>query len=175
MSEPIQSQFIGMSEGVKIHYKGALDNLLFLKRQQWTITNHALLLYAAMVALAKGTNDIERTILSFLALVGCGFAVYCMQHTQRSMTRYYRNVYEMQQKYFTPDERGAFLMMSERPDFHYNGAFIWGLIIANILAFLVAIYFIWVKGGLPILDGLPPNTKSRSSAALFEQAVAWLV
>ena len=33
-----------MSEAVKILYKGAIDNIIFLKRQQWVITNYALVI-----------------------------------------------------------------------------------------------------------------------------------
>lgn len=165
---------IKMSEGVKVHYKGVLDNLTFLKRQQWTITNHSLVLYAAMVALAKGTNDIERTLLTVFAFLGCGYAIYCMWHTQRSMTRYYRNLYDIQQNYFHAPEREVLQMLPSRPDFHYNGAFIYGLMFANVAAFLVSAYYIWIKGGLPILDSRPPGAKSASSGVLFEHALALL-
>jgi hypothetical protein len=114
---------IGMSEGIKIHHRGALENLVFLKRQQWTITNHALVVYAAVVALARDTNDIERTILSGLGLLACGYATWCMVHTQKSMTRYYRNVYEMHQKYFSVEERERLELHRERPGFSHNFGF----------------------------------------------------
>ena len=143
------------SEGMKLHYKAVVDNILFLKRQQWTITNHALVLYAAVAALVKNTTDIERTVLTGLALGGCVFSAFCIVHTQMSMTRYYRNLFELHDKYFSPDEKGVFELLRSRPSFGHNGMFIWGLLCANVIAFTVAFYFIWWKNGLPLSFAKP--------------------
>jgi hypothetical protein len=145
---------IKMSEGIKIHYKGTLDNISFLKRQQWTITNHALVLYGAVVALTKDTSQIERMALSGLAVAGCLFALWCMFHTQKSMTRYYRNLYEAHQAYFTAEEREKLKLHRDEPGFLHNGSFIVGLMVANVLAFSVGEYFMWVKNGLPVLHAI---------------------
>jgi hypothetical protein len=37
-----------MPEHVEAVYKAAVDNIIFLKRQQWLATNYALLVYAAI-------------------------------------------------------------------------------------------------------------------------------
>jgi hypothetical protein len=146
-----------MSEGVKAHFKIAADNIIFLKRQQWTITNHALVLYAALTALAKDTTDIERSILTFLGLVGCIFSLLCIGHTQQSMTRYYQNLYDIHSKYFTDTERDDLELLRSRPTFNRNPMFVWGLLAVNFIAFWVAFYFIWVKGGIPVLHGVSPK------------------
>jgi hypothetical protein len=143
---------IPMSEGIKIHYKAVVDNIIFLKRQQWTITNHAIVLYAAITALATGTNDAERVGLTALGLVGCIFSLLCTAHTQLSMSRYYQNLFEIHAKYFTGEERGEFEMLRSKPGFNHNGMFIWGLMAANFVGLIVASYFIWVKHGLPHLS-----------------------
>ena len=164
-----------MSEGVKIHYKAVIDNILFLKRQQWTITNHALLLYAAITALATRGTAVERAVLVCLGVVGCVFSLLCLIHTQGSMTRYYQNLFDMHSKYFTSDERSTLELLPRKPSFNHNGMFIWGLLAANITAFGIAAYFIVAKGGLPMLEGQPQGAKNPSSAALFEHAATWLV
>ena len=143
-------QLIEMSEAIKIHYRAVVENIIFLKRQQWTITNHALVLYAAITALSKGVTNAERVALTALGIIGCVFSLLCIGHTQGSMTRYYRNLFELHTKYFSPDERDNLELLRSRPSFHYNGMFVWGLIAVNAVAFSVAAYFIWVKGGFPV-------------------------
>ena len=41
-----------MPKHVQMVYKDALDNLMFLKQQQWRIINYALTAYAALFAVA---------------------------------------------------------------------------------------------------------------------------
>jgi hypothetical protein len=142
---------ISMSEAVKIHYKAVIDNILFLKRQQWTITNYALLLYAAVGTMASKATDAEKIAFTALAIIGLLFGLHCVRHTQKSMTRYYNNLFDIHQIYFTAEERDTFKTLTYRPDFHHNGEFIWGLMAVNVLAFALTFYFIWWKGGFSIL------------------------
>ena len=146
-----------LSEGMKVHYKAVVDNILFLKRQQWTITNHAIVLYAAVVALVKDATSAERVALTGLALVGCVFSMLCTAHTQMSMTRYYQNLFEIHSKYFTGDERSTFELLRSKPGFGHNGMFIWGLMAVNVVAFTVAFYFIWWRNGLPLPSSMPKS------------------
>ena len=155
-----------MSEAVKIHYKATVDNLLFLKRQQWTITNYALILYAAVIALARETSRGEKQALTILMIGGCWFALHCVRHTQKSMTRYYRNLYDIHQRYLTAQERDEFDTLKERPGFNHNGEFIWGLMAANVIAFALTFYLVWWKGGFP--------TSSTKSGALLLDAILGL-
>lgn len=152
-----------MSDAVKIQYKGAIDNLLFLKRQQWVITNYSLIVYAAVIALAKDASDQEKAALTVLATIGCVYAIHCMRHTQKTLTRYYNNLFDMQKKYLTAAERVEYKTLSERPGFNHNGEFIWGLIIANGLAFLLTFYLIWWKNGFP----LPTKSTAQTLLSMF--------
>jgi hypothetical protein len=142
-----------MSEGIKVLAKATVDNMLFLKRQQWSITNYALLLDAAVMALARGSNDIERTIYTVLAFGGCVFAMFCVNHTQTSLTRYYGNLFDLYQRYLTPAERETYKTVTARPAYGHNGMFIFGLFLVNMVAFGVAFYVIWFRGGLGIPFG----------------------
>ena len=136
-------RLIPMSEGVKVLYKEAVDNILFLKRQQWTITNHALLTFAAVVAVARGANNVETTLLTLLAIGAWGYAVACMAHSQMTMTKYRRRLTHIYKKYFHPDEKDEFVLWSSAPTFNYTPMFMWGLIAANTLAVSATVYLIW--------------------------------
>lgn len=132
-----------MSEGVKILYKGAIDNIIFLKRQQWVITNYTLIAYAAVVALAKNANDVEKTLLTLLAAGAWGYAFFCMIHTQMTLTKLRGSLFHIYQTYFSDDERAVFKLWPERPGFSYTPGFIYGLIATNIVAVVATIYLIW--------------------------------
>lgn len=139
-----------MSEGVKILGKATVDNMLFLKRQQWTITNYALLLDAAVMALARGSGEIERVIYTLLAFAGCGFAMVCVWHTQKSLTRYYGNLFELYEEYLTVEQRRVFETQPTKPSFSHNGMFVIGLFAANAIAFAVTFYVVWYRGGIAL-------------------------
>jgi hypothetical protein len=136
-----------MSEGVKILYKGAIDNIIFLKRQQWVITNYALVVYAAVITIAKNATINEKWALSILAVAAWLYGTWCMVHTQRSLTKLRGSIFHIYQTFFTEDERRAFDTWKEKPDFHYTPEFIYGLVITHIVAISVTIYLLWF--GLP--------------------------
>jgi hypothetical protein len=60
-----------MSEHVGAAYKAAVDNILFLKRQQWLATNYALILYAAIFLISAhyfSRTDFARNWLGLLTI-----------------------------------------------------------------------------------------------------------
>ena len=74
-----------------------------------------------------------------------------MYHTQKSITRYYtQRLQKCTKSIFHQEERETLDLHQKRPDFNHNGSFIYGLMVANVIAFAVAIYFMWVKNGLPV-------------------------
>ncbi len=143
MESQAEGSLIPMSEGVKILYKEAVDNILFLKRQQWTITNHALVAFAAVVAVSRGANNVETTLLTLLAAAAWLYAVACMLHTQMTMTKYRLRLTHIYQKYFHKEEKDQFVLWSSAPTFNYTPMFVWGLVAANTLALAATLYLIW--------------------------------
>jgi hypothetical protein len=131
-----------MSEGVKILYKGAIDNIIFLKRQQWIITNYSLVVYAIMAALARNAGNVEKTILVVVALCAFGYSVACMVHTQGTMKRLRDSMSHIYQTYFSLEEREAYKLWPAPPGFWYTPLFIGGLIAANSTALAVTVYVI---------------------------------
>jgi hypothetical protein len=131
-----------MSEGVKILYKGAIDNIIFLKRQQWIITNYSLVVYAIMAALARNATSVEKTILVVVALLAYGYSVACMLHTQNTMKRLRASMSHIYQTYFSVEEREVYKLWQAAPGFWYTPLFIGGLIAANSAALAVTVYVV---------------------------------
>lgn len=132
-----------MSEGVKILYKESVDNIIFLKKQQWTITNYALVTFAAVVALSKGANNVETTLLTIIAAGAWAYATICMIHTQMTLTKYRKRLVHVYNGYFHKHERDAFEFWPSAPTFSYTPIFVYGLLVANAIAFSATIYLIW--------------------------------
>jgi len=59
------------NEELRLLYQTSVTELEFFKRQQWSVTNYALLLYAAIVGIAQLlTGDIDQTEKLVLCLLG---------------------------------------------------------------------------------------------------------
>jgi hypothetical protein len=142
---PRPATLIEMSEGVKILYKGALDNIIFLKRQQWIITNYSLVVYAVVVTLSKAPqiNAVEKTLLTLLGAAACIYAISCMIHTQISLTALRSTLHYIGNAYFNEQEREIYDFWGSKPSFFYTPLFICGLIFANLVSAAIAIYLTW--------------------------------
>ena len=60
-----------MPENVEVAYRDAVDNIVFLKRQQWLATNYVLLLYAAIFVISAhyfSRTDVARNWLGVLTI-----------------------------------------------------------------------------------------------------------
>src|SRR6266545_4420815 len=80
-----------MPEHIETTYKDAVDNIIFLKRQQWLATNYALLVYAAIFIISAhyfSRTDLARNWLGGLTIAT--FVIHwCMLHVfQRSIEKF---------------------------------------------------------------------------------------
>jgi hypothetical protein len=66
-----------LSDQGLVIYKALVDQITFIKKQQWTITNYAALLYGAIFVFAKEPSEhpVETGILARLWPCKCGFMV----------------------------------------------------------------------------------------------------
>ena len=87
---------------VKAAYKDAVENINFLKRQQWVATNYAVLVYAAIFVIS-GTyfsrTDFARNMLGIVTLVTFGIHWYMIYVFQRAIESYRRRLNWVYQTY----------------------------------------------------------------------------
>jgi hypothetical protein len=97
-----------MTAHVEAAYKDAVENINFLKRQQWVATNYAVLVYAAIFVIS-GTyfsrTDFARNMLGIVTLVTFAIHWYMIYVFQRAIQRYRRQVGWVYQTYFSQEER----------------------------------------------------------------------
>jgi hypothetical protein len=78
-----------MPNHVAALYQDAIDNIRFLKRQQWAVTNYALLVYAAIYVLRKDTGCWP--FLSYVVAATAVFGVILLFALERSIRRKFRH------------------------------------------------------------------------------------
>src|SRR5205807_1079769 len=97
-----------MTAHVEAAYKDAVENINFLKRQQWVATNYAVLVYAAIFVIS-GTyfsrTDFARNMLGIVTLVTFVIHWYMIYVFQRAIQRYGRRLDWVYQTYFSREER----------------------------------------------------------------------
>ena len=97
-----------MTTHVEAAYKDAVENINFLKRQQWVATNYAVLVYAAIFVIS-GTyfsrTDFARNMLGLVTLVTFVIHWYMIYVFQRAIQRYRRRLDWAYQTYFSQEER----------------------------------------------------------------------
>src|SRR6266496_3148746 len=77
-NRPMEKPERQMPVHVEAAHKDAVDNIIFLKRQQWVATNYALLIYAAIFVISAeyfSRTDFARNSLGIIATVV--FVVHC--------------------------------------------------------------------------------------------------
>jgi hypothetical protein len=96
-----------MPKRIEVLYKDALDNLLFIKQQQWRVTNYTLSAYAALVTAANliKVRAPERVLFSFTALAVCTYAVVVLVSFLDSMEKFRGRTDWIYGKFFDETER----------------------------------------------------------------------
>ena len=112
-----------MPEYVGAAYKEAVDNILFLKRQQWLATNYALLLYAAIFVVSAyyfSRTDVARNWLGVLTIAT--FIIHWgMLHVfQRTIEKFRTRLDWVYRTYFSAEEREGLGVQSEPRSYWYQ-------------------------------------------------------
>ena len=95
---------------VNAAYRDAVENILFLKRQQWLATNYVLLLYVAIFVISAhyfSRTDVARNWLGVITIAA--FIVHwCVLHLfQRSIEKFRNRLAWIYRSYFSEEERAG--------------------------------------------------------------------
>jgi hypothetical protein len=80
-----------MPKHVEVAYREAVDNIVFLKRQQWLATNYALLLYAAIFVISAyyfSRTDVARNWLGAITIAAFVVHWWMLHLFQRSIEKF---------------------------------------------------------------------------------------
>ena len=133
-----------MPEHVKAAYRGAVDNILFLKRQQWLATNYVLLLYVAVFLISAhyfSRTDVARNWLGIITIITFFVHWYMLNSFQGAIEKFRSRLIWIYRTYFTAEERsGLDLQLEPRSSWYQPEGYIGLLVVSLIGAVLTAIY-----------------------------------
>src|SRR5262245_5760694 len=93
---------------LKWAYRDAVDNILFLKRQQWLATNYVLLLYAAIFLISAhyfSRTDVARNWLGVITIAAFVIHWWMLHSFQRSIETFRNRLVWVYRTYFSEEER----------------------------------------------------------------------
>jgi len=109
---------------IEILYKDALDNLVFLKEQQWAITKYALTAYGALFAAVKILHDAAyKGLLIFAVWLVFAFSAIMLGSFTHGMRRFRRRIRRIYRRFFEREERDRFGLPS--PNIPLAGTDLW--------------------------------------------------
>jgi hypothetical protein len=135
-----------MPEHVGAAYKDAVDNILFLKRQQWLATNYALLLYAAIFLISAhyfNRTDLARNWLGGLTIVTFIVHWYMLHSFQRAIGKYKDRLAWIYRTYFTADERAELDVQLEPRSHWYQPDVYIGLMALSLVGAVLTAIYLW--------------------------------
>ena len=135
-----------MTAHVEAAYKDAVENINFLKRQQWVATNYAVLVYAAIFVIS-GTyfsrTDFARNMLGIVTLVTFVIHWYMIYVFQRAIQRYRRRLDWVYQTYFTQEERVGLNLPQEPTSYWEQWEVATGLVLVSLVGAVFTAIYLW--------------------------------
>jgi hypothetical protein len=133
-----------MPEHVGIAYKEAVDNIIFVKRQQWMATNYAILVYAAIFVISAhyfNRTDLARNWLGVLTIAVFVIHWFMLHLFQREIEKFRNRLGWIYMTYFSEEERaGLNVELEPRPYWYQPEPYVGLIAVSFVGAFLTAIY-----------------------------------
>jgi hypothetical protein len=131
---------------IKAAYKDAVDNIIFLKRQQWVATNYALLVYAAIFVISAqyfSRTDFARNALGIVAIATFSIHWYVIFVFQRAIDRFRSRLYWVYRTSFNGEEQaGLDLPLGPQSCWAQLEAAA-GLVLVSLVGFVLTAIYLW--------------------------------
>ncbi len=144
-NRPMENPERQMPVHVEAAYKDAVDNIIFLKRQQWLATNYALLVYAAIFVISAhyfSRTDLARNWLGVLTIATFVIHWYMLHLFQREIEKFRNRLGWIYRTYFSAEERTGLDVKLEPPNWYQPEVYI-GLIAVSFVGAVLTAVFLW--------------------------------
>ena len=135
-----------MPEHVGTAYKDAVDNIIFLKRQQWLATNYALLVYAAIFVTSAhyfSRTDLARNWLGVLTIATFVIHWSMLHLFQRAIEKFRNRLGWIYRTYFSAEERAGLDVQPEPRSYWYPPELYIGLIAVSFVGAVLTAVYLW--------------------------------
>jgi len=130
-----------MPKPVQLVYKDAVDNLVFIKRQEWLVTSYALSAYAALVTVVKAiplTTIVGKLGFMATVVVIAYFSFRVLDNFDVGIQKFRKRLSWIYETYFDDAERSGLGFDDVKDDFNQEG-FIAGLKMASLVGSAIAV------------------------------------
>jgi hypothetical protein len=135
-----------MPEHIGAAYKDAVDNIIFLKKQQWLATNYALVVYAAIFVISAhyfSRTDFARNWLGIITILTFVTHWYMLHLFQREIEKFRNRLGWIYRTYFSAEDRiGLDVQLEPRSYWYQPEAYI-GLIAVSFVGAVLTAVFLW--------------------------------
>jgi hypothetical protein len=131
---------------VKAAYRDAVENILFLKRQQWLATNYVLLLYVAIFVISAhyfSRTDVARNWLGVLTIAAFVIHWYMLHLFQRAIEKFRNRLAWIYETYFSADERSGLDLRPEPKSYFYQAEVYVGLMLVSFIGAVLTAIYLW--------------------------------
>jgi hypothetical protein len=135
-----------MPAHVQAAYSDAVDNLVFLKRQQWLATNYVLLLYAAIFVISAryfSRTDVARNWLGVLTIAAFAVHWYMLHLIQRAIGKFRNRLGWIYQTYFSAEELAGLHLQPEPKSYWYEPEVYIGLMAVSLVGAVLTAIYLW--------------------------------
>jgi hypothetical protein len=134
-----------MPSHVEVAYQDAVNNITFLKRQQWIATNYALLVYAALFVVSAeyfSRTDFARNWLGIFAIVTFLVHLYMVCLFQGAMDKFRDRLDWIYRTYFNREEQTGLGLLRPRSSWDEWKVAV-GLILVSFIGFILTASYLW--------------------------------
>ena len=135
-----------MPEHVEADYRDAVENILFLKRQQWLATTYVLLLYVAIFVISAqyfSRTDVARNWLGAITIAAFVVHWWTLHSFQCSIETFRNRLAWVYSTYFSEDERAGLDLHLEPRSYWYEPEVYIGLIAISFVGALLTAIYLW--------------------------------
>jgi hypothetical protein len=134
-----------MPSHVEVAYQDAVNNIPFLKRQQWIATNYALLVYAALFVVSAeyfSRTDFARNWLGIIAIATFLVHLYLVYLFQDAMDKSRDRLDWIYRTYFNREEQTGLGLLRPRSSWDEWKVAV-GLILVSFIGFILTASYLW--------------------------------
>jgi hypothetical protein len=135
-----------LSEQANVVHKLMYEQVNFLKKQQWTITNYIALIYAAIFVIAKelGSRSDLKWILIAAAFIACGYGLFALKALQVDLAEARKRLDKASREIFG-DKEYSQLGMKLEPNPFWRGMFFTGaLMLVLVVGAVIVAFYVYV-------------------------------
>jgi len=149
MADSEEEKSIDLSPPALAYLSRMLDDTVFIKRQQWAVTNYVALIYAGIIWFAQNFQRPPQVLtcaLSTFAIIAGLTGTYLLIHFQLDLSELRGRIEKAVNYSFGPKEKQAFTIRERDPDrFSRGGHILFALTLVCIGGAALSVAAVWVK------------------------------